>query len=48
MTFTRDEYLLNGFLSRIYKNKLEPDKAYGNYYQTYIERDLRLIRMCAI
>jgi uncharacterized protein len=41
LLYTRDEYLLNGFLPRIYKDKLEPTKAYRNYYQTYIERDLR-------
>lgn len=43
LIFSRDEYILNGFLPRIYKDKLEPTKAYRNYYQTYIERDLRQI-----
>ena len=41
LTFGRDEYILKGFLPRIYKDNLEPTKAYRNYYQTYIERDLR-------
>ncbi|HEX3044805.1 MAG TPA: ATP-binding protein [Bacillota bacterium] len=43
LTYNRDEYILNGFLPRIYKESLEPTKAYRNYYQTYIERDLRQI-----
>lgn len=38
---TRDEYLANGFLPRIYDQKQTPYKAYGNYLETYIERDLR-------
>jgi uncharacterized protein len=37
----RDEYIFRGFLPRIYKDRLEPTRAYRNYYQTYIERDLR-------
>lgn len=39
----RDQYIFNGFLPRIYKDNLEPHKAYRNYYQTYIERDLRQV-----
>lgn len=39
--FSRDEYLFQGFYPRIYKDKQEPNRAYRNYYQTYIERDLR-------
>jgi predicted AAA+ superfamily ATPase len=39
--FTLDEYLLNGFFPRIYADKLDPTKAYRNYMQTYIERDVR-------
>jgi len=38
-----DQYLLNGFLPRIYSDKLNPTKAYRNYLQTYIERDVRQI-----
>ncbi|MEW5814849.1 MAG: ATP-binding protein [Spirochaetota bacterium] len=38
---SRDEYLFHGFLPRIYKNQLNPLKAYRNYFQTYIERDVR-------
>lgn len=37
----RDEYIFRGFLPRIYKDNLDPTRAYRNYFQTYIERDLR-------
>lgn len=37
----RDEYIYRGFLPRIYKDNLEPTRAYRNYFQTYVERDLR-------
>ncbi|MBS0620238.1 MAG: ATP-binding protein [Verrucomicrobia bacterium] len=36
-----DELLLNGGYPRIYKDALDPTKAYRNYFQTYVERDLR-------
>lgn len=36
-----DEALLNGGYPRIYKDHLDPTKAYRNYFQTYVERDLR-------
>jgi|694.fasta_scaffold07306_19 predicted AAA+ superfamily ATPase len=36
-----DEVLLRGGYPRIYKDQLDPTKAYRNYFQTYIERDLR-------
>lgn len=38
-----DEYMFNGFFPRIYADSLAPNKAYKNYYQTYIERDVRQI-----
>lgn len=38
---SRDELILTGFLPGIYDNKLNPFKAYRNYFQTYVERDLR-------
>ncbi|MBF0266128.1 MAG: ATP-binding protein [Gammaproteobacteria bacterium] len=37
----RDELLFHGFFPRIYQDNLEPNRAYSNYYQTYIERDVR-------
>ncbi|NGX63458.1 MAG: hypothetical protein KR126chlam6_00870 [Candidatus Anoxychlamydiales bacterium] len=36
-----DEILLTGGYPRIFKDRLDPTKAYRNYFQTYIERDLR-------
>lgn len=36
-----DEYLLKGGYPRIHKDNLDPTKAYRNYFQTYVERDLR-------
>jgi len=36
-----NEWLLKGGYPRIYKDGLEPFKAYRNYFQTYVERDLR-------
>lgn len=36
-----DEYLLKGFLPRIYAQQLEPRTAYRNYVKTYLERDVR-------
>lgn len=39
--FTLDEILYRGCYPRIYKDQLNPSKAYGSYVQTYLERDLR-------
>jgi uncharacterized protein len=36
-----DDYLLNGFYPGIYSEGLNPAKAYRNYNETYIERDIR-------
>lgn len=36
-----DELLLRGGYPRIYRDNLNPTKAYRNYFQTYVERDLR-------
>jgi uncharacterized protein len=36
-----EEWLLKGGYPRIYKDQLDPTKAYRNYFQTYVERDLR-------
>jgi len=38
-----DEWLLKGGYPRIFKDQLDPTKAYRNYFQTYVERDLRQI-----
>lgn len=36
-----DEYLLHGGYPRIFQDHLAPTKVYRNYFQTYIEKDLR-------
>lgn len=36
-----EDYLFNGFLPRIYDQKQRAHTAYANYYQTYVERDVR-------
>jgi hypothetical protein len=38
-----NEFILNGFYPGIYNHKTESYKTYRNYYETYIERDLRQI-----
>lgn len=40
--FTRaEDYIYHGFLPRIYDQQQRPTPAYSNYYQTYVERDVR-------
>lgn len=36
-----EEYAFHGFLPRIYDQNQRPNQAYSNYYQTYVERDVR-------
>ncbi len=36
-----NDWILKGGYPRIYKDQLDPTKAYRNYFQTYVERDLR-------
>lgn len=38
-----EEYLLFGGFPRIFKDNINPTKAYSYYFQTYIERDVRQI-----
>ncbi|MEZ5536839.1 MAG: ATP-binding protein [Thiolinea sp.] len=35
------EYIFHGFMPRIYDQQQRPHIAYANYYQTYLERDVR-------
>ena len=35
------DYIFKGFLPRIYDQNQRPTQAYSNYYQTYVERDVR-------
>lgn len=36
-----EDYVYRGFLPRIYDQDQRPTQAYSNYYQTYVERDVR-------
>lgn len=36
-----EEYIYQGFMPRIYDQQQRPHTAYANYYQTYVERDVR-------
>jgi len=36
-----DEMIFRGFYPRIYDQDIPPGQAYGDYFETYIERDLR-------
>lgn len=36
-----DEMLFKGFYPRIYEQDIAPAQAYGDYFETYVERDLR-------
>lgn len=41
-----DDYIFQGFMPRVYDQRQRPHTAYANYYQTYVERDVRqLIRL---
>ena len=41
LSLTVDNLLFKGFYPRIYDQNIEPDQAYGDYFETYVERDLR-------
>lgn len=36
-----EDYAYRGFLPRVYDQNQRPTQAYSNYYQTYVERDVR-------
>ncbi len=38
---TFEEQIFHGFLPRIFYQQQRHRTAYGNYYQTYVERDVR-------
>ena len=38
-----DEFLYTGFYPRIYDQDIPPTQVYGDYFETYVERDLRQI-----
>jgi len=39
-----EEYLIKGFYPRLYDKRIKPADWYPNYIQTYVERDIRLIK----
>ncbi|MFC1477840.1 ATP-binding protein [Candidatus Margulisiibacteriota bacterium] len=39
--YSIDEYLINGFYPRIYEKKVDPTQTYKDYFETYIQRDLK-------
>lgn len=41
--FNHFEYMLHGFLPKIYKDNLNPNRYYSNYYETYVQRDVRAL-----
>ena len=41
---TYEEYLFNGFYPRLYQMSIPPKHFYPSYVQTYVERDVRLIK----
>lgn len=41
---TLEEYMFTGFYPRIYDKRISPVDWYPNYIQTYVERDVRLIK----
>jgi len=40
---TADELIFKGTLPSVYADKRQPLRAYRNYYETYIERDVRML-----
>jgi len=36
-----NEYIYKGFMQRIYDHDIEPNRALADYFETYLERDLR-------
>ena len=40
---SREEYIFNGFMPRIYSEQIPPNLLYSNYFSTYVERDVRKI-----
>jgi len=45
VAYSREDLLFQGFLPRVYDQGQEPTRAYRNYFQTYVERDVRSLLM---
>jgi len=41
LSLSRDEYILNGFMPRLYDEGIPPTMLYPAYYATYVEKDVR-------
>ncbi|MDR1735192.1 MAG: ATP-binding protein [Oscillospiraceae bacterium] len=39
----RDEYIYRGFMPGVHFDGIDPDNFYRSYFQTYVERDVRLL-----
>lgn len=39
--FSMDDFLIHGFYPVVHAEKREPTRTYRNYYETYLERDVR-------
>jgi predicted AAA+ superfamily ATPase len=40
---TTDKFLLEGFMPQVHAQSMDPMRFYRNYFQTYVERDVRLM-----
>lgn len=38
---SRDAYLFDGFMPRLYKSRVNPTQLFADYFKTYVERDVR-------
>lgn len=41
ITMAADEYMQHGFMPAVHADAMEPVRYYRNYYETYVERDVR-------
>jgi len=42
--YSVDEYILRGLYPRMYDSKIEAQEWYNNYIQTYVEKDVRMMK----
>lgn len=43
IVLTRDEYMVQGFMPRLYDTPLDAKNLYRDYFSTYIEKDVRMM-----
>lgn len=41
MKKTRDKWIFDGFMPRLYNGGPDPERLYADYFRTYVERDIR-------